>query len=165
MSEVFVFMGAYMSEEDAHADYEVLKDLHRAGVVGTYDAAVVTRGADGQVHVSKDELPTRHGAWTGAAVGAVAGLLFPPSLLVSGAVGAGAGALVGHFRRGLSRDDVRELGNLLEAGEAGLVIVAESRLSEILERELKRPRMTVERGLAASPALTEELQATLTTRP
>ena len=62
---LFFFLGAYASEADARADYEVLKDLHIAGAVGTYDAAVITKDADGKVHVNKDELPSRHGAWTG----------------------------------------------------------------------------------------------------
>jgi uncharacterized membrane protein len=155
---LFVFLGVYASKDEAEADYEVVKELHRAGVLGAYDAAVVTRDAHGQVHVAKDELPTRRGAWAGAAVGAVAGLLFPPSLLVSGAVGAGAGALVEHFRRGMSRSDVAELGDLLRVGDAGLVVVAESKVSELLERELKRATTTIEKGLEAHPELVAELQ-------
>ena len=50
-----------------------MKDLHLAGAVGTYDAAVVTK-AGGKVHVNKDETATRHGAWGGAAVGGVLAL-------------------------------------------------------------------------------------------
>jgi uncharacterized membrane protein len=154
---LFVFLGVYPSKDDADADYEVVKELHRAGALGAYDAAVVTRDAHGQVHVAKDELPTRHGAWAGAAVGAVAGLLFPPSLLVSGAIGAGAGALLEHFRRGMSRSDVAELGDLLGPGDAGLVVVADSKMSQLLEQELKRARTTIEKGVEADPALVAEL--------
>ncbi len=74
---LFVFLGAYGSEADARADYDVVKELHLAGAVGTYDAAVITKDADGKVHVDKDELPTRHGAWTGIAAGALLGIIFP----------------------------------------------------------------------------------------
>jgi uncharacterized membrane protein len=155
---VFVFLGVYESKSDALADYEVVKELHRAGALGAYDAAVVERDAGGQVHVAKDELPTRRGAWAGAAVGAVAGLLFPPSLLVSGAVGAGAGALIEHFRRGMSRSDVSELGDLLGVGDAGLVVVADSKVSQLLEQELRRATTTVEKGLDAHPELVAELE-------
>jgi uncharacterized membrane protein len=154
---LFVFLGVYASEDDARSDYEVVKELHRAGALGAYDAAVVTRDADGHVHVAKDELPTRRGAWAGAAVGAVAGLVFPPSLLVSGAVGAGAGALIEHFRRGMSRSDVAELGELLGVGDAGLVVVADSKVSRILEQELKRATTTIEKGVTADPELVTEL--------
>ena len=45
----------------------VVQDLHAAGAVGTYDAGVVTKDAAGKVHVSKDEMATRHGTWGGGA--------------------------------------------------------------------------------------------------
>ena len=54
-----------------------MKELHSLGVIGTHDAAVITKDADGKVKVSKHEKPTDHGAWTGVAVGAVVGILFP----------------------------------------------------------------------------------------
>ncbi len=59
---VFVYVGTYPSETSARADYDVVKDLHAAGAVGTYDASVVTKDPDGKVHVNKDETSTRHGA-------------------------------------------------------------------------------------------------------
>ena len=70
---VFIYIGTYPSEAAARDDYDVVKDLHAAGAVGTYDAAVVTKDDAGKVHVNKDEMATRHGAWGGAAVGAVVG--------------------------------------------------------------------------------------------
>lgn len=42
---VFIYIGTYPSEGAARAGYDVVKDLHAAGAVGTYDAAVVTTGA------------------------------------------------------------------------------------------------------------------------
>jgi uncharacterized membrane protein len=40
---MFLYAGEYESVDDAKADLEVLKELHREHVVGTYDAAVVTK--------------------------------------------------------------------------------------------------------------------------
>ena len=40
---VFIYIGTYASEVDARADYDVVKDLHALGAVGTYDAAVVPK--------------------------------------------------------------------------------------------------------------------------
>jgi uncharacterized membrane protein len=95
--------------------------------VGTYDAAVVTKNEEGKVKVvDKIEKPTQHGGWAGLAVGAAIGLIFPPSLLVSGLAGAGAGALIGHLRGGMSRDDVREVGKMLDESEAALIVVGET---------------------------------------
>src|SRR5580693_3602848 len=110
---VFIYIGTYPSEDAARADYDIVKDLHAAGAVGTYDAAVVTKDIAGMVHVNKDELATRHGVWGGAAVGAVVGILFPPSILVSAAVGAAVGGIGGHLWRGMSRSDVKEFGDII----------------------------------------------------
>ena len=85
--DVFVYVGTYPDEMSARDDYEIVKDLHAAGAVGTYDASVVTKDENGKVHVNKDETSTRHGAWGGAAAGAVVGILFPPSLIGSAIVG------------------------------------------------------------------------------
>jgi uncharacterized membrane protein len=135
---VFIYIGTYPSEGAARADYEVVKDLHAAGAVGTYDAAVVTKDNAGRVHVNKDETATRHGAWGGAAVGAVVGILFPPSIIASAAVGAAVGGVGGHLWRGMSRADVKEFGEIIDDGQAALVIVGESKLQQAMDRaELK----------------------------
>jgi hypothetical protein len=63
----------------------------------------------GKVHVNKDETATRHGAWGGAAAGAVIGILFPPSIIGTAIVGAAVGGVSGHLWRGMSRNDVKEL--------------------------------------------------------
>src|SRR5262249_42758409 len=97
---VFIYVGTYLDEAAAHDDYQIIKDLHSAGAVGTYDAAVVTKDYNGKVHVNKDEMATRHGAWGGAAVGAVLGILFPPSIIGTAAVGAVVGGVGGHLWRG-----------------------------------------------------------------
>jgi uncharacterized membrane protein len=131
---VFIYIGTYPSEAAAQADYDVVKDLHAVGAVGTYDAAVVTKDASGKVHENKDEMATRHGAWGGAAVGALIGLLFPPAIIASAAVGAAVGGVSGHLWRGMSRADVKELGELIDDGQAALVIVGESKVAEAVDK-------------------------------
>lgn len=74
---MLLFLATYDAEADARLDCEAVKELHSLGVIGTHDAAVITKDADGKVKVSKHEKPTEHGAWTGVAVGAVVGILFP----------------------------------------------------------------------------------------
>ena len=131
---VFIYIGTYPDEMAARSDYEIVKDLHAAGAVGTYDASVVTKDENGKVHVNKDETSTRHGAWGGAAVGAVVGILFPPSLIGSAIVGAGVGGIGGHLWKGMSRSDVKELGELIDDDEAALLIVGESTLESALDK-------------------------------
>ena len=59
----FIFVATYPDEAAAREDYQVVKELHARGLVGSYDAAVVTKDAKGKVHENKDETATRHGAW------------------------------------------------------------------------------------------------------
>jgi uncharacterized membrane protein len=131
---VFIFIGTYPNEAAARADYDIVKDLHKVGAVGTYDAAVVKKDLGGNVHVNKDETATRHGAWGGAAAGAVVGLLFPPSIIASAAVGAAVGAIGGHLWRGMSRADVKEFGDIIDEGQAALIIVGESTVEEAVHK-------------------------------
>jgi uncharacterized membrane protein len=95
---------------------------------------VVTKDDNGKVHVNKDETTTRHGAWGGAAAGAVVGILFPPSLIGSAIVGAGVGGIGGHLWKGMSRSDVKEFGELIDAGQAALVIVGETKIQAAIEK-------------------------------
>ncbi len=135
---VFIYVGTYASEVDARTDYDLVKDLHSQGAVGTYDAAVITKDDDGKIHVNKDETTTRHGAWGGAGVGALVGILFPPSIIGSAIVGAAIGGVSGHLWKGMSRADVKEFGDVIDAGEAALVIVGETKIEAYIEKlELK----------------------------
>lgn len=146
---IFVFVGVYDSDEAAAVDYEAVKDLHRDGVIGTYDAAVLKKDPSGKVHVHKREKPAQHGAWSGLAVGALVGILFPPSIIAGGVVGATAGGLVGHLWRGMSRHDMKELGQVLDEGEASLVVVGESKLEEVLAEALTGAIRTYEKAIDA----------------
>lgn len=147
----FIYVGTYPSEAQARDDYRVVKDLHSAGVVGTYDAAVVTKDDRGKVHVNKDEMATRHGAWGGAAAGALVGILFPPALIGTAAVGAAVGGASGHLWRGMSRADVKELGEVIDAGQAALVIIGESKVEQALSKAALRADKHVAKKVDVSP--------------
>ena len=78
------------------------------------------------------------GAWGGAAVGAVVGILFPPSIIGTALVGAAVGGVSGHLWRGMSRSDIKEFGEIIDAGQAALIIVGESKLEQaVAKAELK----------------------------
>jgi uncharacterized membrane protein len=140
---VYLYLAVYATENDARDDWELVKELHRDHTLGTFDGAVITKNETGWVHVDKYEKPTQHGAWTGIAVGAALGILFPPSIPVTAAAGGLVGGLVGHFWKGMSRKDVKELGDLLDEGEAALLIVGESALQSYVEKALPHARRHV----------------------
>ena len=158
---VFIYAATYATLADADVDYETLLNLHDEDhLIGTYDVAIINKDAEGKVHVKKHEKPTQHGTWTGIAVGAVVGVLFPPAIIGAAAVGGVTGGLIGHFARGMSRGDMKELGDLLDEGEAAMVVVGESRVGEQFEKALTHAQKTVEKEIDAdSKDLERELKA------
>jgi len=153
---VFLFLATYGDPEGAREDYEAVKELHKEKLIGTYDAAVVTKDEHGKVHVNKHEKPTQHGAWGGVAVGAVLGLLFPPGLIVGAAAGGLIGGAIGHFWKGLSRKDVLELGEFIDDGEAALIVVGESTMDAFLDKAIKRADKQIKREVDMDAKLLRE---------
>jgi len=51
---VFLYAAIYDDIPDAEGDYEAVADLHAAGLIGTFDAAVIEK-REGEVHVHKTE--------------------------------------------------------------------------------------------------------------
>jgi len=160
---LMVYVGVYDSVADAEADYELVKELHvEAGLIDAYDAAVVERRPDGKVKVGKKhETPTRVGGVLGGGVGLATGLvvaLFPFAavggglLLGTTAGGAILGAVAGHAAAGMSRGDLKELGEHLDAGQAGLVVVAVSDMGAKVQRAMKRAAKVQEKELKADTA-------------
>ena len=147
---MFLYAGEYDTVDDAKADLELLKELHHEDLVGTYDAAVLTKNDEGKVEiVDKIEKPTQHGGWAGLAVGAAIGLIFPPSVLVSGLAGAGAGALIGHLRGGMSNSDLKEVGEMLDESEAALIVVGEATIERAVDKEIKRAKKELKKEVRA----------------
>jgi uncharacterized membrane protein len=163
---LIAYVGVYGSVEDAEADYQLVKDLHaEAGLIDGYDAAVVERRDGGKTKiVKKHETPTRVGGVLGGGVGLATGLvvaLFPFAAIGGGllatttAGGAILGAVAGHAAAGMSRHDLKELGEQLDTGEAGLVVVAVSDMGAKVQRAMKRAEKLEEKQLKAD---TEELE-------
>ena len=161
-----VFVGVYDDVNDADADYDLIKDLHtKAGLMDAYDAAVIEHRADGKVKITKKhETPTRVGGVLGAGVGLATGVvlvLFPFAAIGGGLLavttggGAVLGALAGHAAAGMSRKDLKELGEHLDAGQAGLVVVGVADMGARIEREMKKAKKVEARELKADTASIE----------
>ena len=154
------YSGVYANVEAALADYDAVHALHtEAGLIDAYDAAVVERKTDGKVKiVKKHETPTRVGGVLGGGVGLATGLviaLFPAAaiggglLLATGGGGAVLGALAGHAAAGMSRNDLKELGEGLDSGQAGLVVVAISDMESKVKAAMKRAEKVQTKKLKA----------------
>lgn len=147
----FILVATYPDELTARDDYESVKDAHATGLVGSYDAAVITKDASGKIHESKHETATRHGAWWGVAAGAAVGVLFPPSIIGAAAAGGVIGGISGHLAKGMSRSQAKELGDFIDPGEAGLVVVGESKIAVPLQRAVTRAEKQTSRELDVNP--------------
>jgi uncharacterized membrane protein len=160
---LIAYVGVYDSVADAEADYQLVKDLHsEADLIDAYDAAVVERRDDGKTKiVKKHETPTRVGGVLGGGVGLATGLvvaLFPFAAvgggLLAGTTAGGAilGAVAGHAAAGMSRSDLKELGEHLDAGQAGLVVVAVSDMGAKVEQAMERAEKLEQKQLKADTA-------------
>ena len=147
----FIYVATYPDEMTAQDDYRVVKDLHSGGLVGAYDAAVVTKDLKGKVHENKDETATRHGAWWGVAAGAAVGVLFPPSILASAAAGGVIGGVSGHLAKGMSRSRAKELGDFIDPGQAGLLIVGETKIQAAVQKAVTRAEKRIAHELNVDP--------------
>lgn len=147
----FIYLATYPNESLALDDYRVVKDLHAGGLVGSYDAAVITKDASGKIHENKDETSTRHGAWWGVAAGAAVGLIFPPSILGAAAAGGVIGGVTGHLSKGMSRSEAKQLGDFIDPGQAGLVVIGEGKLEEAIQKAVTRAEKETAAELGVSP--------------
>jgi uncharacterized membrane protein len=147
----FIYVATYPDELAARDDYQAVRQLHSAGLVGGYDAAVVTKDARGKVHENKDETATRHGAWWGIAAGAAVGVLFPPSILASAAAGGVIGGVSGHLAKGMSRSRAKELGEFIDPGQAGLIVVGEAKVEQAIQQAVTRAEKETSEELPVDP--------------
>jgi len=158
---VFVYVANYATPKDAIVDYENVKQLYFDGVIGVYDAAIISKDATGKVKIHKTEMPTQYGAWGGLAVGALVGIFFPPYLVWELAAGAVTGSLIGHFWAGMSRSDLKEIGDSLQASSASLIVVGRSRLQEALASATKHAVKQLEKEMSTDvKAFKKALKAT-----
>ena len=82
--------------------------------------------------------------------GAVIGLLFPPAVLGAAVVGGAVGAVSGHIWRGISRSDVKELGELIDAGQAALLVVGASNLQDAIDKAALKAEKHIAKQLDVS---------------
>jgi uncharacterized membrane protein len=135
---VEVFVAAFGTEDEAEAALDDFQAMDREGSLDLLDGAVIVHTAEGEVHLHETADPgAKTWAAGGAIVGGLVGLIFPPSIIVSGAIGAGAGGIWSKISdRGLKDEDLKEIGESLPPGTSAIIAVAEDRMVERLEQGL-----------------------------
>lgn len=126
-----IAVATYANKAAADLDYDAVRSIKSGGQLDHIAIAVVEKEADGKLKVDRHDSTAKHLAWGGGILGAAATVAFAPlgivflgPLVANTAVVAGAGGLVGHFWKNIPKDEARRMGELLDTGQYGLVIVA-----------------------------------------
>lgn len=127
-----LFTMTYPTKEAAMDGFDAVEyAFDEQANVDTYDAAVVAK-KDGKVTIVRKREQGEHTkGWEGLGIGLAVGAcfaLFPAVTLAAGALAGAAtggviGVVAGHIKSGISRDDLRELGEMFEEGQYGLVVI------------------------------------------
>lgn len=144
---LFVLAASYDSVEAAREDLEAVRALYdEIKASDLFDAAILVKNEKGKVHIEKTyEAGTRHEALRGLGWGLAAGAaaaLFPAigigaALAAGGTGGAAIGAIAGHHQKGMDRGDLKELGDVLDKGQAGLIVVYQASLADHIAATIK----------------------------
>ena len=143
------FAGVYPDLESAEADYELVKELHtKQGFMDAYDAAVIHRREDGKVKITQEARDPDPRRWRARGRGGPGhrarrgplpvrrGRRGPPGGHLGGR--GDLGAVAGHAAAGMSREDLKEIGESLDNGEAGLVVVGVTDMEARIEESMRR---------------------------
>ena len=152
-----LFAASYASKEDATADLKALKEIKSEGEIRDLTAAIVSKNDKGRLHVHETTHAGKVAAGVGIVAGAIIGAVFPPAgiAVVAAAAGGAAGVgvvagTIGHFTGGISRKDMKELGEYLDNGEAALLAVAVNAVATDIDSALthstKKASKAIDKG-------------------
>lgn len=130
--QLVIYAAAYETVEAALADLDAVEQLHKAEIIGRYDAAVIDK-ENGKPHVVKR-------------------MDRPHIRVIPEWFGGGT----------LPRKELHEAAEQLTADQAGLVAVGEPTIEEALDKALAKAAKVVKRTVAATTdEITSELQEAL----
>jgi uncharacterized membrane protein len=134
-----LYVAAYSDPAVAEEDWNALKQLADDDVLEIEALALVNRDADGKIHVKDTSQESGKGATIGAVGGALVGLIFPPSLLATAAVGAGIGAGSGAVIDRVAKRKIKEeVEWAVPVGGSGVVVIFDEQWVNGVEQALTR---------------------------
>ena len=135
---VVVLAAKYPDADHAQTILTMLESMHHALTIDMDDAVMLTREPDGKIKTHETtDVTTRKGAKRGLIAGAILGVIYPPSLLVTALAGGGIGALWGKAKdSGVKHDDIQKLSDSLTEGQAALIVLVSETSAETTQRAL-----------------------------
>jgi uncharacterized membrane protein len=133
-----LYIAAYSDGSAAEEAWNAVRLLAADKVIEVEALALVNRDSDGKIHVKDTSHETGIGTTIGAVGGALVGLIFPPSLLATaalgGAIGAGTGAVVDRVSKRRITADVE---STLPPGGAGILVIFDEQWVDQVEQALR----------------------------
>jgi hypothetical protein len=165
-------VATYSDKHAAMADFRAVWAVHQEGERGLVAAAVLAKGIDGKLHLDLHDTTTTRRAWGGALVGGALAVVATPLAIAPLSVAAtedgtwaGVGGIVGHFWNNIPKHQLVRMSDLLESGQAALVVVAvdhpEAGIEALMHHATERIVTETDGGdveLAYDDALAQERQ-------
>lgn len=150
---VDLYIAAYSDAEAARGDWDTIKQAASDDLIKVDGLVLISRGADGKIKVDDDFHTARKGAAWGAVGGAVIGLIFPPSLLASAAVGAGAGLGIGSLKSHRERAAIKaDVEDSLPLNSSGIVALFEETWVTDVDKALSHAEKVTKQEVDADSA-------------
>jgi hypothetical protein len=139
-TQIVMAVASYPSRAAADNDFRALEagQGHRRVAV-----ALVEKGADGQLTIDRYHCAPGEPAWEGAVLGsaltvvaAPVGISFLVPVVQTGATLGGVGAIARHFWTNIPKGQLSQMSDLMEGGQAALLVVAGDDSDEEIERRL-----------------------------
>jgi uncharacterized membrane protein len=140
-----VVVVAFSDDGKAYEALATVKQLDRDGQIDLVEAAVVTRGQDGRVHV-KDEAgdPSLVGTASGGLIGLLIGILGGPlGILLGGATGLLLGSLYDLDDADTTESALGEVSKSVQVGRNSLLAQVVEQSPDVLDTAMARLRGTV----------------------
>ena len=134
-----VLVASFDTLGGANLAVEKLHKMEKAGLLDVENTVTVSKNAWDKLDVKQiGDVSTGQGAKIGALVGGVVGLIFPPSLLATAALGAAIGGITAKLRGDqMDSADIQAMAESMEPGTSLLVAVMEPQWTDEVEDALK----------------------------
>ena len=155
-----LYIAGYDDPAAAKADFDALKKAQRQGIVFIDGAILVSRDADGKMHVTESG---DHDVFKGATVGVAGGFvlgLFAPPLLGAMVVGGAIGGLIGKLSKHREEKAIgKDAEDVIAPGKSGVVAAFEEIwVDEVASQLAKADKKAVKQ---ADKKTADELKKTL----
>ena len=143
-------VASYASTPAAMRDLDALSQTSRGRPLAAVATALLVKGRDGRLTIDLHDNPAEHLPWGGALLGGPLTVIATPvgirylvSMLTSTAGWAGVGVIADHVWHDIPRQQLRQMSDLLEAGQSALVVVAVERDGDAISALLTRATVKV----------------------